>query len=79
MYDSPDYLHYFLIVLAVGILYLNDRLDRQRIRDHIRSGGGVVLDISLNFFGRGWFFRGGGRCYEVTYRTSRGRTLPVRV
>jgi hypothetical protein len=63
------------MALAVGLRILADRLDRSRIRKEIAASGGEVLDIRWSPFGRGWFGERSNRIYEVTYRTTNGKTL----
>ena len=63
------------IALAVGWRILADHLDRSRIRNEIAARGGEVLDIRWSPFGRGWFGERSNRIYEVTYRTTNGKTL----
>lgn len=64
-----------VIIAVIGIRILADRLDRQRIRDHVEDSGGKVLGISWNLFGRGWFGSRNERIYEVSYRAKNGRTV----
>lgn len=70
--------HLFLVLLGVALLSLRlfaGRLDRARIRSHVRASGGHVLDIKWSPLGRGWFGSKGDRIYEVTYRTKAGKTI----
>ncbi len=65
----------FIIVFlaAFGVfLLLNDQLDRQRIREHVKADGGDVLNISWNSFVRDWLRRSSERTYDVRYKTSSG-------
>jgi hypothetical protein len=62
------------IALAIGVRVVADRLDRSRIREHVESAGGTVLDISWNPFGPGWL-GSRERIYDVTCKTSRGATI----
>ena len=64
-----------LIGLGIVIRIIADRLDRDRIREHIKNSGGKVEDISWNPFGRGWFGSRGQRIYEVRYRGRHGKIV----
>ena len=67
-----------LVLAGIGLVSLRvlvDKLDRSRIRAHVRLSGGEVLDISWCPFGRGWFGEKGDRIYEVSYRTKAGKTV----
>lgn len=64
-----------LIGVAIAWRIFMDRCDRGRIRDHIASGGGRVLSISWNPFGKGWFGERGDRIYDVTYTNEAGKTI----
>jgi hypothetical protein len=66
-----------LLILVIGIRVWFDRLDRERIREHVESRGGKILNISWNPFGNGWPDRS-ARFYEVRYRTHRGRIVTAK-
>src|SRR5262245_48944306 len=61
----------FIIAVAISIRVLADRLDRNRIRDHVESAGGKVLDITWNPLGLGWWGTR-DRIYDVRYTTLHG-------
>jgi len=71
------FLLWFLGALAVWLSFrlLKDRLDRARIADYVKQGGGVVARIVWNPLGRGWLGERGDRIYEVTYRTRDGKMV----
>ncbi len=67
----------FLVVLAfwLGLRLIKDRLDRTRITDYVKESDGTIIRISWSPLGRGWFGEKSDRIYEVTYRTSKGKTV----
>lgn len=68
----------FLLILFVGLIiavrFGADRLDRQRITEHIEERGGQVHEISWAPFGKGWFGEKNDRIYEVRYEDRAGNT-----
>ena len=60
-----------VIALGLGIRLIAGRLDRDRIREYIKNGGGQVLHIVWNPFGPGWW-GSRERIYDVTYKTHKG-------
>jgi len=60
-----------VIALGLGIRLIAGRLDRDRIREYIKNGGGQVLHIVWNPFGPGWW-GSRERIYDVTYKTHNG-------
>ena len=63
------------IGLAVVVRVLIDRLDRQRIRDHLAERGCRTVEIHWDPFGPGWFGEKGERIYEVCYETPTGEPV----
>jgi len=66
---------WFVLAIVAVFRIAADRLDRQRICEHVESTGGTVEDIAWNPFGTGWFGSRNERIYEVTYRTRHGKTV----
>ena len=66
----------FFVVLAsafvIFVLFVVPSLDRQRIRDHIESHGGKVIEMVRDWFA--WGSRS-ARTYDVTYVTSKGERI----
>ncbi len=63
------------LALWLVLRLIEGRFDRSRIADYIAQGGGTVVRIEWNPFGRGWFGERKNRIYEVTYRTRQGKTV----
>lgn len=66
------------IILFIGVWILvfpimAGKFDRKRIREHIESHGGQVINIESNFFGAGLFGGSSDRTYDVRYRTKGGK------
>ena len=67
---------FFGLIGAVALgRFLVDRLDRQRIRDHLAERGCAALEIHWAPFGPGWFGEKGERIYEVVYQTRAGERV----
>lgn len=60
------------VALVIFIVFVIAGLDRQRIREHIETHGGKVIEISRNWFTWG---SGSARTYGVTYLTSKGERI----
>jgi hypothetical protein len=72
MTDLGTVLVYILVIaLAIAIRVYAGRLDRERIREYVESGGGTVLDIAWNPLGPGWS-GSSERIYDVRFKTARG-------
>jgi len=58
--------------IATLVFVIIPKMDRQRIREHIDSHGGKVIDIRSD-----WFAASGrsARTYEVTYFTRNGQRI----
>ena len=66
----------WMIALLCFVLFVLPRLDRNRIREHVESNGGHVIEIL-----RVWFGGFGGRSartYEVTYSTRQGERITAK-
>src|SRR5882762_10257645 len=62
-----------LVGVAIMVSKYIDRLDHERIREHVENNGGKVLKITTQYLG-GW--RGSrDRACLVTYRTQHGKTI----
>jgi len=62
-----------LIGVAIIVSKYIDRIDHQRIREHVEHSGGKVLKITTQYLG-GWR-ASRDRAYLVTYRTQHGKTI----
>jgi hypothetical protein len=74
MSESP----FFYIIIFIGVWTLvfqmiSGKFDRKRIREHIESHGGEVINIERNSFGAGLFGGSSDRTYDVRYRTKGGK------
>jgi hypothetical protein len=64
------------IAMLTLVLFVLPRLDRNRIREHVESNGGKVIEIL-----RDWFSGFGGRSartYDVTYITRQGERITAK-
>src|SRR5262249_25547334 len=66
-----------VLVVLSGLRLYAGRLDRERIREHVESHGGKVLNIEYVFspFATGWRGADNARLYDIRYVTHRGRTI----
>jgi hypothetical protein len=69
---GPIFFMVWLFVLVSSIFFVIPRLDRNRIREHIETHGGKVIEISREWFAWG---SGSARTYDVTYLTSKGERI----
>lgn len=65
--DSIIYLFIGGILIALIARIIADNLDRERIKECIRSQGGRVLRIHWRLFGTGWYGSRNERIYDVDY------------
>lgn len=70
--SGPIFLVVAASAFAIFVLFVIPSFDRQRIRDHIESHGGKVIEILRDWFAWG---RGSARSYDVTYVTSKGERI----
>ena len=70
MSDSgPIFIVLWMAGIAILVFVVIPKMDRQRIREHIDSHGGKIIDIeSVWFRGSGRY----GRTYDVTYMSRQG-------
>ena len=73
MDNSPLVFILGMVFLAALVRILCDRADRRRIHSEAAKLRREVLDISWEFFGRGWFGEKNDRIYRVTVRGRKGR------
>jgi hypothetical protein len=66
----------WMIALLSLVLFVLPRLDRNRIREHVESNGGHVIEILRDWFGG--FGGRSARAYEVTYITRQGERITAK-
>jgi len=75
MWGSDLPIVFLVFAAAIGIRWATDRVDRQRIRQHVEESGGTVLDIVTESpWGWRWNWSR-DRTYQVTYRTNHGKVI----
>lgn len=57
-----------IVLLAITLRVVADRLDRARVRGYIEKRGGTVLSLRWRPFGPGWFGEQSQRIYRLRYR-----------
>jgi hypothetical protein len=64
------------IAMLTLVLFVLPRLDRNRIREHVESNGGHVIEILRDWFGG--FGGRSARTYDVTYITCQGERITAK-
>jgi hypothetical protein len=64
------------IAILTLVLFVLPRLDRNRIREHVESNGGHVIEILRDWFGG--FGGRSARTYDVTYITRQGERITAK-
>jgi hypothetical protein len=69
---------FFLWAIAILtlVLFVLPTLDRNRIREHVESNGGHVVEILRDWFGG--FGGRSARTYDVTYITRQGERITAK-
>jgi len=55
------------VFVFIGIIHIKNSMNRNRIRDHILSRGGIIKSIKWEPFGPGWFGEKNNMIYHVCY------------
>ena len=74
-YIGPIFFGLWIAGIFVFVFIVIPKMDRQRIREHIDSHGGKVIEISSD-----WFAGGGrsARTYDVTYTSRNGQRVTAK-
>ena len=77
MSNLSTILSFFLAIAILSfVLFVVPRLDRNRIREHVESNGGRVIEILRDWFGG--FGSRYARTYDVTYVTRHGERITAK-
>lgn len=60
------------VIMALVFRLFAGGMDRDRVRDHIESSGGRLLEKRWAPFGKGWFGEKNDRIYEIRFIDSAG-------
>lgn len=69
---DPGFVVLGIAVLGIGLRLVAGLFDDGRVRNHIESRGGTLLEKRWNPFGRGWFGEKDSRIYRVRYTDAEG-------
>lgn len=73
---QPAFIVPIFLGIGIGLRLISGHFDRARIREHVESsGGGKVIEITWNPFGKGWFGSRDERIYDVRYRSKQGKII----
>ena len=74
-YAGPILFGFWIVAIVLFVFVVNPKMDRQRIREHIDSHGGKVIEIVS-----AWFAGNGraGRTYDVTYMSRTGQRVTAK-
>jgi len=74
-YIGPIFFGASIVAIILFVFVVIPKMDRQRIREHIDSHGGKVIEIRSD-----WFAASGrsARTYEVTYLTRNGERITAK-
>ena len=74
-YIGPIFFGSWIAAIVLFVFVVIPKMDRQRIREHIDSHGGKVIEILSD-----WFAASGrsARTYEVTYLTHNGERITAK-
>lgn len=61
-------------ILVFVILFLLSSTDHDRIKDYIRSQGGILRDVAWSPFGKGWLGSHHERIFQIIYTDADGQT-----
>lgn len=61
-----------VVIVVIAIRLVAGHLNHARIRDHVGTNGGSIIDITWQPFGPGWYGEKDSVIYEVRYRDREG-------